>query len=110
MLAAPAISIAGAVSGLVFVPPVVCLSRSVLPLCPVVPGPAFEDGRDITQLSPPYIRGAGVELAPLLLAGFRQVVESGLRFCGFFGQEGGIVVCRLFDDAPQEARVRLGFV
>jgi hypothetical protein len=110
--AGSAIPIAGPVSRRFFVAPAISLPRSLAPLCTPAAAslPTSQDRGYIAQLPASYVRGAGVGLAPLLLFGFGQVVESRLGFGGFFRQEGGIVACRFFDDAPQEARVRLGLV
>lgn len=81
-----------------------------MPVSLADPFPILQDGGYVAQLPAPYIRGGGVKSAPFLLSSLGQVVKTGLGFCGLFCQQGGVVVCRLLDDAPEEPRVRFRLV
>jgi hypothetical protein len=84
--------------------------RSVFFVAGALPFPTQENRGDVAKLTPSDIARAGVELAPLFLFSFSQVVQARLRLGGFSRKECGIVARRLFYYSAQESRVRLRFV
>jgi hypothetical protein len=109
-LVAPAAPIARPIPRFFFVLRFIWFPRSLPPVSPTFPFPARENRGYGSQLSSPYVRGSRVELAPLLLFGFGQIVQARLGLGGFFRKEGGVVACRFFDDAPEEAGIGLRLV
>jgi len=73
-------------------------------------GSSFQNGGNISQLSPPNITSAETAclLFPIFVA--REAFKTGPGLGGFLGQQGCIVTVRVFDDIAEKPRIGLGLV
>src|SRR3569833_3461151 len=89
----------------------ICSSCFLLPRACLLGGPVplalatLENSRDVSHLATPHIPGLQPEPPPLLLLGFVFVLQPRLGFGGFSGEQGFVMVLRLFDDVTEEASV-----